>query len=217
MDRAKKPQLWLVGPKNIQNSLLLGFLQQHLQIDCTLLEKYSTDDNAQIQAQHLVCIDAMGMKLENCRNLLSKLPRDNKVFFINLDGDESFHELLNWPKVCGFFYKGASQTHVSKGIRSILDGEYWFSRKLLTQFLAENRRLPSTPKKPIHNLTRRESQILHLSASGAKNAEIAEALNVSTHTVKTHMYNLFKKLDVTNRIQAVNWAKEYLPEQDASI
>jgi ATP/maltotriose-dependent transcriptional regulator MalT len=33
---------------------------------------------------------------------------------------------------------------------------------------------------------------------------------VSMHTVKTHIYNLFKKIDVSNRIQAVNWAKDNL-------
>lgn len=32
------------------------------------------------------------------------------------------------------------------------------------------------------------------------------------HTVKTHIYNLFKKIGVANRIQAVNWAKEYMEE-----
>ena len=59
-------------------------------------------------------------------------------------------------------------------------------------------------------LTRREKQILSLTATGATNTEIANNLNVSMHTVKTHIYNLFKKIDVSNRIQAVNWAKENL-------
>ncbi|EAT12456.1 response regulator transcription factor [Bermanella marisrubri] len=216
MDSAQKPHLWLVGPKNIQNSLLLGFLQQHLQMDCSMLENYRPADNHKIKLPHLICVDAMGMRAENCRQMLESLPKDNQVVFINLDGQQSYDELLKWPNVSGFFYKGASQNHVSKGIRSILRGELWFSRRILSQFMANNRRPPAPEQKPAHNLTRRESQILSLSASGAKNADIAAALNVSTHTVKTHMYNLFKKLDVSNRIQAVNWAKEYLPEQDLS-
>ena len=41
---------------------------------------------------------------------------------------------------------------------------------------------------------------------------MAEELNVSMHTVKTHVYNLFRKIGVTNRIQAVNWAKENMHE-----
>ena len=61
-------------------------------------------------------------------------------------------------------------------------------------------------------LTRREKQILRLTATGATNAEVAEELNVSMHTVKTHVYNLFRKIGVTNRIQAVNWAKENMHE-----
>lgn len=61
-------------------------------------------------------------------------------------------------------------------------------------------------------LTKREVQILQLTATGATNTEIAEQLNVSMHTVKTHIYNLFKKIGVANRMQAVNWAQDHLEE-----
>ena len=60
--------------------------------------------------------------------------------------------------------------------------------------------------------TKREKQILRLTATGVTNTEIGEVLSVSTHTVKTHVYNLFKKIGVNNRIQAVNWAKEHMSE-----
>jgi ATP/maltotriose-dependent transcriptional regulator MalT len=46
--------------------------------------------------------------------------------------------------------------------------------------------------------------------TGASNTEIADTLFVSEHTIKSHLYNVFKKLNVKNRLQAVSWAKDYL-------
>lgn len=57
------------------------------------------------------------------------------------------------------------------------------------------------------NLTTREYEVLQLLTQGHSNAEIAENLFLSLSTVKTHVSNLFDKLDVKNRIQAVEKAK----------
>lgn len=209
-------RLWLIGPKNIQNSLLLGYLQQNINYSCAIIDPYTQSDNQHIDDGHLICIDASGLNYERYQQTLEWLPNGNKVFFINLDCDKEHERLLQWPNVSGFFYKGDTHSHISHGLASILDGELWFSRKLLSRFVVNNRKSPSKIPDSIYALTKREKQILNLSASGAKNAEIAEALNVSTHTVKTHMYNLFKKIDVSNRIQAINWAKEHLPAQDVA-
>ena len=64
-------------------------------------------------------------------------------------------------------------------------------------------------------LTAREQEIIRYLMTGASNVEIADSLFVSEHTVKSHLYNVFKKLNVKNRIQAVSWAKEYLDAPDS--
>lgn len=55
-----------------------------------------------------------------------------------------------------------------------------------------------------YNLTLRESEVLHWVAMGKTNPEIASILEISSFTVKNHMQRMFKKLDVTNRAQAVS-------------
>jgi NarL family two-component system response regulator LiaR len=64
------------------------------------------------------------------------------------------------------------------------------------------------PVHPGHNLTQRERQILTLMVSGCSNAEIAEQLVVSLFTVKSHISNIFSKLGVNKRTEAVAMAVE---------
>lgn len=65
------------------------------------------------------------------------------------------------------------------------------------------RSFPFESKEPIQPITDREREILSLVAKGLSNKEIAEQLVVSELTVKTHLKNLFKKLNVSSRTQAI--------------
>lgn len=65
-----------------------------------------------------------------------------------------------------------------------------------------------------NNITKREKEILALIAEGKSNPEIAEALTISTHTVKAHIESIYRKLNVHNKVQAAVSAILYnhLPE-----
>lgn len=54
------------------------------------------------------------------------------------------------------------------------------------------------------NLSKRELEILELMSSGFRNKEIAEKLFISAHTVRSHIYNIYEKLHVQNRVEALN-------------
>lgn len=210
-------KLSLLGQKNIQNSLLVGFLHQRLPLDCEMLDSAQELTPGSLPEDAIICLDGASLRQERCVQVLELIQlqqRPSKAIIYNLEQNWPHEQLMQWPEVAGFFYKGASQAHVAKGIMAILNGEVWFSRRLMNNFMARYRKAPAKTPAALYNLTRREKQILQLSASGAKNADIAAALSVSTHTVKTHMYNLFKKISVSNRIQAINWAKEHLPSHE---
>jgi DNA-binding NarL/FixJ family response regulator len=67
-------------------------------------------------------------------------------------------------------------------------------------------RAPVEPATEHSSLTERESEILRLVASGAKNAEIARRLWITRQTVKFHVSNIYRKLDVANRTEACHYA-----------
>lgn len=66
-----------------------------------------------------------------------------------------------------------------------------------------NMDLPFTSNEPLKSLTTREKEVLKMAAKGSNNKEIADKLVLSEVTIKSHMNSIFKKLNVTNRTQAV--------------
>jgi DNA-binding NarL/FixJ family response regulator len=84
-------------------------------------------------------------------------------------------------------------------IEALLRRSNWGENKKVQK----NMNLPFTSEQPIIPLTSREKEVLELVAQGSNNNDIAEKLFVREVTVKTHLNSIFKKLNVTNRTQAV--------------
>jgi len=219
MDRSlsnSSRRIILFGQQNLQNSILIGFIHQRTNVDCQLVNvpEWRSEWNDS-SMDTLALIDAEGARAERLQDLLEQIYEQNSavtVAFFNTQDSSPIERLMAWPMVNGIFYKEASQQQLVKGISAIFEGEFWLSRKLIASYLERTRSKPRKVTASAHVLTRREKQILRLTATGATNTEIAEQLNVSMHTVKTHIYNLFKKINVSNRIQAVNWAKDNLED-----
>ena len=105
----------------------------------------------------------------------------------------------------GYIMKDAESAELKKAINCIMQGETYIQPSLVP---ALNSRLVSRDidKGKINSLTNRELEVLIEVANGMFNKEIATSLNISERTVKNHISNIFKKIDVSDRTQAAVFA-----------
>lgn len=107
--------------------------------------------------------------------------------------------------VDGYILKESESAELKKAIDMIINGESYIQPELTPEL---NRRLISrdSDKDKIELLSRREMEVLIQVANGLINKEIANLLRISERTVKNHISNIFKKIDVSDRTQAAVFA-----------
>ena len=142
--------------------------------------------------------------LEVLKNL--KL-RNNKVKVLILTVHNEVEYLLKAIEigVNGYVLKDSESAVLKKAIFAIADGENFIQPNLIPALNAKMIEKSEDSLK-LHNLTGREIEVLKLLALGMYNKEVAEKLEISERTVKNHVSNIFKKLDVTDRTQAAVFA-----------
>lgn len=103
----------------------------------------------------------------------------------------------------GYLLKTATTPELRQAIMSVINGT-----TVITPSIAMSHELPAAPKTAINSLglTKREIQILELAARGVTNKLIGEKLNLSNRTIEVHMHNIFMKLGVSSRTEAVTKA-----------
>jgi len=207
-------EIYIVGPNSLQNELMASFLEKETSATCIAVDNYAgfQPGNQAEKEQHLLLYDCMGKEvgdcMEECIPLLGKNQDGHYVCFFNLKKDAGVEEKMLMQGVKGFFYQGEHFPQVAKGVQAVLNGECWVSRKIMNKLIEKNNHRAERVRQDI--LSRREVDILALVVEGASNKVIADKLNISQHTVKTHLYNIFKKIDVRSRFQAALWAAKYL-------
>ncbi len=107
--------------------------------------------------------------------------------------------------VDGYILKDSESSELKKAINAVVHGESYIQPNLIPSL---NSRLVSrdSDKEKIEALTKRELEVLVQVANGMFNKEIATSLNISERTVKNHISNIFKKIEVNDRTQAAVFA-----------
>lgn len=107
--------------------------------------------------------------------------------------------------VDGYIMKDSDLDELKNAITTVISGENYIQPKLIP---ALNKKLVSmdNDKEKIESLTDRELEVLILVAKGMFNKEIGITLDISERTVKNHLSNIFKKIEVSDRTQAAVFA-----------
>ncbi len=145
------------------------------------------------------------------RRLTMDLPAVAVVMLTVRDDSETLFEAIK-AGAQGYLVKNARSRELLEQLRGLARGEAAISRRLAARILVEIR--GQTERfGPEEELTARELEVLELVVARLSNAEIAERLVVSEHTVKNHMKNILSKLQLHNRHQAAAYgvARGWLP------
>lgn len=145
--------------------------------------------------------------LEATRRILQERP-DTGVLVITMFDDDSVFAAMR-AGARGYILKGAEGEETLRAIRAVVNGEAIFSPAIaarVMQFMSQ----PAVPDPdtPFPELSAREHDVLGLVAEGLTNTAIAERLFLSPKTVRNHVSNIFGKLQVADRAEAIIRARD---------
>ncbi|MGE4505359.1 MAG: LuxR C-terminal-related transcriptional regulator [Desulfovibrionaceae bacterium] len=208
---------YVAGRNKLQNELLTRFLQEDLGMRAMHgpIEALEEDFNKEEHTTYIAMLDH--------KNVESLIPLTELETKVDVKGAQTLLALFNAEPnrdlgvralqhgLRGVFFNDTGVDLFSKGINALSRGELWYPRDVLSAgLLAQQTQSAAEDDDAEEQLTRKEKEILAKVASGATNKEIADQLFISVHTVKTHLYNIYKKIDASNRLQATLWATKNL-------
>jgi len=216
MSVIKDRAILIVGTNDLQNELIASFLEIETGVKCFILE-----DFAKVRSEHLenkerdllLLYDCTGRGVDGCMEACMPLMKNNSgacfLCLFNLKRRSGLEKALLQQGIRGFFYSDEPLRQISQGVQAVLDGQIWVSRQIMVD-LAITSIKKVNKNNPPHILSHREADILSLILEGATNERIAGKLDISKHTVKTHLSNIFRKINARSRFQAAHWAARNL-------
>ncbi len=146
--------------------------------------------------------------IEATRRILHTSPHIGVIVVTMFEDDDSVFAAMR-AGARGYILKGADQAEMLRAIRAVASGDALFSaaiaKRMINYFSTSK---PGLSEQVFPELTEREREVLHLIAQGHNNTEIAGRLILSQKTVRNHVSNIFSKLQVADRAQAIVRARE---------
>lgn len=201
------------------HSLVRQGLKQILELekDMEIIGQAGDGEEAITKVQQLkpdiVLLDINMPKLNGIQTLrrLKDIDKTIKVIMLTFHEDQEYlFETINLG-ANGYILKDAESESLVKAIRDVYKGSSYIYPTLASGLVEEfNRRdQRSQHAQRELSLTRREYEVLTLIADGLNNKEIANSLFISEKTVKNHVSNIFKKINVNDRTQAAIYAYKH--------
>lgn len=142
--------------------------------------------------------------IEATKQIKKFLPTTAVLILTAYDSDQYIMALLE-AGAAGYLLKNVRGNQLIDAIRAVFSGESILqpstTRRVIDHLKTKTIKLEE--ESPANNLTEREMEVLKLAAKGVSNRDIAEQLFVSNRTVQTHLSNIFKKLAVASRTEAI--------------
>lgn len=172
----------------------------------------STDDKSINNTKDtLLIITLFKEDLEIIDNILSIKDNYSNLKLLVIDFNESKNMFFKTSKlkVDGYILGTFAQEDINYALHKISTGAKFYDRELLYRLVEDESAVKITSKNHLRTpLTRRELEILSQLSNGLSNFEIAKNLNISENTVKKHISNIFIKINVKDRTQAIIYAYE---------
>lgn len=209
--------IYVVGSLHFERELLIKCIGPHTAAKWFEADSLQAIPESNQDVPHglkMILIDTHTEDREGLLGLFStnswKLHSHNLMVLFNLIHDYDIEKEALKSGVRGFLYANDPVKDLINGICAINSGDIWTSRRILQECLQEASFVRDIPEPTKHSLSRREIELLRHLSSGVSNDAIADHLCISPHTVKTHLHNIFQKINVENRVQAVLWTKDNL-------
>jgi len=144
--------------------------------------------------------------IEATRRITGTSPHIGVIIVTMFEDDDSVFAAMR-AGARGYVLKGAGQEEMLRTIRAVARGEALFGPAIAAR-LASLFNAPRPSNSAFPELTDRELEVLDLLAQGKNNQEIAGRLVITNKTVRNHLSNIFSKLQVADRVQAIIRARE---------
>ncbi len=205
-------KIFLLSHDTVQSELLCDVIHRKLNI-VTILCSPDEELKSHIKKSHsLLVFDYKSIPKNQYEKIaLSIKDIDCISVIINAPKKNSYQELIRWQGIRGVFKEDITIDFLLRGLAEVLNGHNWLPRDILNKIQEEYEREIVTQgkstisKNNIDKLTCRERQILEVLNISKSNIQLADQLYISENTLKTHLNNIFKKLNVKNRLEAIDW------------
>ncbi len=170
-----------------------------------MISDMSEISHSQLKQPASILVDIPAVKARSVSQLHDALPDFGMLYLVDQYDLDEIVALLG-TGATGFIKRDASVGDLARAIIATGRGEIILPSELATQALVALARREGSQITPQIALTEREQQVLELLAKGLSNKDIAQTLILSVRTVEAHLRNIYGKLDVGTRTEAVLWA-----------